>query len=140
MFLSDVTALVPLLREGHFAFAVYTPDRTRRRWPLILAALAEQDVNDWVRADERVCVCGGGFPRLAPTLPATLRWFPLLTVLPRVPPQLSLLSDCCCQLRGIAGPPSSQALWSTTSKGDVMVHEPSAALESTARAHACDLM
>lgn len=55
-------------------------------------------------------------------------------------PQLSLLSDCCCQLRGIAGPPSRQALWSTTSKGDIMVHEPSFTLESPAHTHACDLM
>lgn len=54
--------------------------------------------------------------------------------------QLSLLSDCCCQYRGIAGPPSRQALWSTTSKGDIMVHEPSFTLESTAHTHGCDLM
>uniref|UniRef100_H3D323 Tectonin beta-propeller repeat-containing protein 1 n=1 Tax=Tetraodon nigroviridis TaxID=99883 RepID=H3D323_TETNG len=100
VFLSEVTALVPLLREGHFAFAVYTPERTKQRWPLILAALGEQDTDDW----------------------------------------LSLLSDCCCQLRGIAGPPSRQALWSTTSKGDIMVHEPSFTLESPAHTHACDLM
>lgn len=52
MFLNDVTALVPLLREGHFAFAVYTPERTKQRWPLILAAHAEQDMHDWVTADK----------------------------------------------------------------------------------------
>lgn len=51
VFLSEVTALVPLLREGHFAFAVYTPERTRQRGPLILAAHAEQDMSDWVSAD-----------------------------------------------------------------------------------------
>lgn len=59
-------------------------------------------------------------------------------VVPRL--QLSLLSDCCCEFRGIPGPPSKQALWSTTSKGDVLVHEPSLALESTVHAPACDLM
>lgn len=52
VFVNEVTALVPLLRDGHFAFGVYTPDRTRQRWPLILAAHAEQDVNDWVTADK----------------------------------------------------------------------------------------
>ncbi|XP_029692376.1 tectonin beta-propeller repeat-containing protein 1 isoform X1 [Takifugu rubripes] len=100
VFVNEVTALVPLLRDGHFAFAVYTPERTKQRWPLILTAHAEQDLNHW----------------------------------------LSLLSDCCCEFRGIAGPPSRQALWSTTSKGDIMVHEPSFALESTAHTHGCDLM
>lgn len=54
--------------------------------------------------------------------------------------QLSLLSDCCCESRGISGAPSRQALWSTTSKGDIMVHEPSFTLESTAHTHGCDLM
>lgn len=43
-----MTALVPLLRDGHFAFAVYTPERTKQRRPLILAAHAVQDMNDWV--------------------------------------------------------------------------------------------
>lgn len=54
VFLSEVTALVPLLREGHFAFAVYTPERTKQRWPLILAALGEQDTDDWVRGQNRL--------------------------------------------------------------------------------------
>lgn len=52
VFVNEVTALVPLLRDGHFAFAVYTPERTKERWPLILAAPAEQDVNDWVTVDK----------------------------------------------------------------------------------------
>lgn len=52
VFVNEVTALVPLLRDGHFAFAVYTPERTKQRWPLILAAHAEQDVNDWVTVDK----------------------------------------------------------------------------------------
>lgn len=52
VFVNEVTALVPLLRDGHFAFAVYTPERTKQRWPLILAAHSEQDVNDWVTVDK----------------------------------------------------------------------------------------
>ncbi|XP_075880246.1 tectonin beta-propeller repeat-containing protein 1 [Nelusetta ayraudi] len=100
VFINEVTALVPVLRDGLYAFAVYTVQRTKQRWPLVLAAQTEKDMNDW----------------------------------------LSLLSDCCCECRGITGPPSRQALWSTTSKGDVMVHEPSFSLETTANALASDLM
>ncbi|XP_029013635.1 tectonin beta-propeller repeat-containing protein 1 isoform X2 [Betta splendens] len=100
VFINDVTALVPVLRDVNHAFAVYTAQSTRQRWPLVLAAQTETDMSDW----------------------------------------LSLLSDCCCQCRGIAGSPSTQALWSTTSKGDVMVHEPSFSLEASANTLACDLM
>ncbi|XP_032392305.1 tectonin beta-propeller repeat-containing protein 1 [Etheostoma spectabile] len=100
VFINEVTALVPVLRDCHYAFAVYTTQRTKQRWPLVLAAQTEQDMNDW----------------------------------------LCLLSDCCCECRGITGPPSRQALWSTTSKGDIMVHEPSFSLEAPANTLACDLM
>ncbi|KAL6102846.1 tecpr1 [Pungitius sinensis] len=96
----DVTALVPVSTDCHYAFAVYTTQRTQQRWPLLLAAQTQTDMNDW----------------------------------------LSLLSDCCCECRGISGPPSRQALWSTTSKGDIMVHEPSFSLEAAAHTLACDLM
>ncbi|KAM4597892.1 tectonin beta-propeller repeat-containing protein 1 [Polymixia lowei] len=98
--INEVTALVPVLRDCHYAFAVYTAQRTRQRWPLILAAQTEIDMKEW----------------------------------------LSLLCECCCECRGISGPPSRQALWSTTSKGDVMVHEPSYSLEAPAHALSCDLM
>lgn len=98
--IGEVTALVPQLRDCHHAFAVYTAQRTKERWPLVLAAQTEKDMNDW----------------------------------------LCLLSDCCCECRGIAGPPSRQALWSTTSKGDIMVHEASFSLEAAANTLACDLM
>uniref|UniRef100_A0A4W6DWS0 Tectonin beta-propeller repeat-containing protein 1 n=1 Tax=Lates calcarifer TaxID=8187 RepID=A0A4W6DWS0_LATCA len=100
VFINEVTALVPVLRDCHYAFAVYTAQRTKQRWPLVLAAQTEKDMNDW----------------------------------------LCLLSDCCCECRGITGPPSRQALWSTTSKGDIMVHEPSFSLEAPANTLACDLM
>lgn len=49
MFINEVTALVPVLRHGHYAFAVYTAERTKQRWPLVLAAQTEKDMNDWVR-------------------------------------------------------------------------------------------
>uniref|UniRef100_A0A1A7X5Q0 Tectonin beta-propeller repeat-containing protein 1 n=2 Tax=Iconisemion striatum TaxID=60296 RepID=A0A1A7X5Q0_9TELE len=100
MFISEVTVLVPVQRDCHYTFAVYTPERTRQRWPLVLAAATEKDMSDW----------------------------------------LSLLCDCCCECRGISGAPSKRALWSTTSKGDILVHEPSVSLETPAHALTCDLM
>ncbi|XP_040918041.1 tectonin beta-propeller repeat-containing protein 1 [Toxotes jaculatrix] len=100
VFINEVTALVPVLRDCHYAFAVYTAQRTKQRWPLVLAAQTEKDMNDWI----------------------------------------CLLSDCCCECRGITGPPSRQALWSTTSKGDIMVHEPSFSLEAPVNTLSCDLM
>ncbi|KAJ0057955.1 hypothetical protein NL108_007171, partial [Boleophthalmus pectinirostris] len=100
VFINEITALVPVIRDCYYAFAVYTAQRTKQRWPLVLAAQTEKDLNDW----------------------------------------LTLLSDCCCECRGISGPPSRHALWSTTSKGDIMVHEPSFTLESPATALSCDLM
>lgn len=98
VFINEVTALVPVLRDCHYAFAVYTAQRTKQRWPLVLAAQTEKDMNDW----------------------------------------LCLLSDCCCECRGITGPPSRHALWSTTSKGDIMVHKPSFSLEAPAHTLPCD--
>lgn len=100
VFINEITALVPVLRDCYYAFAVYTAQKTKQRWPLVLAAQTEKDMNDW----------------------------------------LSLLSDCCCECQGIKGPPSRHALWSTTSKGDILVHEPSFTLESPATALSCDVM
>lgn len=53
MFINEVTALVPVLRDGHYAFAVYTVQRTKQRWPLVLAAQTEKDMNDWVTQKHR---------------------------------------------------------------------------------------
>lgn len=49
LFLNEVTALVPVLNETKHSFALYTPEKTRQRWPVRLAAATEQDMNDWVR-------------------------------------------------------------------------------------------
>lgn len=51
VFINEVTALVPVLRDCHYAFAVYTAQRTKQRWPLVLAAQTEKDMNDWVTAE-----------------------------------------------------------------------------------------
>lgn len=48
VFLNEVTALVPVLSEAKHSFAMYTPERTRQRWPVRLAAATEQDMSDWV--------------------------------------------------------------------------------------------
>lgn len=48
MFLNEVTTLVPVLNEDKHSFALYTPERTRQRWPVRLATATEQDMNDWV--------------------------------------------------------------------------------------------
>lgn len=48
IFISEVTVLVPVLRDCPHAFAVYTAQRTRQRWPLVLAAQTQKDMDDWV--------------------------------------------------------------------------------------------
>lgn len=49
----EVTALVPVVMDCHYAFAVYTTQRTKQRWPLILAAQTEKDMNDWVTVAQK---------------------------------------------------------------------------------------
>uniref|UniRef100_A0A673WFA2 Tectonin beta-propeller repeat-containing protein 1 n=1 Tax=Salmo trutta TaxID=8032 RepID=A0A673WFA2_SALTR len=53
---------------------------------------------------------------------------------------LALLSVSCCDSRGIQGPPSKQALWSVTCKGDIFVCEPSPSLEACPNPTPCDQM
>ncbi|XP_066497622.1 tectonin beta-propeller repeat-containing protein 1 isoform X2 [Hoplias malabaricus] len=96
----EVTALVPVLRESLYALAVYTAERTRQRWPILLATESYQDWENW----------------------------------------LSLLSESCCESRALKGPPSKQALWAVTSKGDIMVHDPSPSLEAPAQYLPCERM
>uniref|UniRef100_H3AXP5 Tectonin beta-propeller repeat-containing protein 1 n=1 Tax=Latimeria chalumnae TaxID=7897 RepID=H3AXP5_LATCH len=100
VFLNEVTVLVPVLNDSKHTFAIYTPERTKQRWPIRLAAATEQEMYDW----------------------------------------LSLLSMSCCDSRGIQGPPSSQAIWSVTCKGDIFVSEPSQNLEATPYPMPCDQM
>ncbi|KAG8433064.1 hypothetical protein GDO86_017369 [Hymenochirus boettgeri] len=53
---------------------------------------------------------------------------------------LVLLSMSCCESRKILGPPSNQAIWSVTCKGDIFVSEPTPDLESLTNASSCDQM
>ncbi|XP_074925325.1 tectonin beta-propeller repeat-containing protein 1 isoform X1 [Chelonoidis abingdonii] len=100
VFLNEVTILVEVLNDAKHSFALYTPERTKQRWPIRLAATTEQEMHDW----------------------------------------LALLSMSCCESRRIQGPPSHQAIWSVTCKGDVFVSEPCPELEATSHMMPCDQM
>ncbi|KAI3365576.1 hypothetical protein L3Q82_010660, partial [Scortum barcoo] len=99
-FVNEVTILVPVLNDSKHTFAIYTPERTKQRWPIRLAAATELEMHDW----------------------------------------LALLSMSCCDSRGIQGPPSKQAIWSITCKGDIFVSEPSPGLEAMPYPTPCDQM
>ncbi|XP_051989161.1 tectonin beta-propeller repeat-containing protein 1-like [Xyrauchen texanus] len=91
--IKEVTALVSVFSDALYTMAVYTPERTRQRHPILLSTHSHQDFNTW----------------------------------------LSLLNESCCESRGLGGHLSKQALWAVTSKGDIMVHEPSPSLEAPAQ-------
>ncbi|NXU47091.1 TCPR1 protein, partial [Turnix velox] len=48
VFLNEVTIIVEVLNEAKHSFAVYTPERTKQRWPIRLAAATEQEMQDWL--------------------------------------------------------------------------------------------
>ncbi|XP_048407560.1 tectonin beta-propeller repeat-containing protein 1 isoform X1 [Stegostoma tigrinum] len=90
VFSNEITILVPMASETKHSFAIYTPDRTKQRWPIRLATTTEQEMYDW----------------------------------------LAVLSLACCDSRDLHGPPSNQALWSVTCKGDIFISEPTPNLEA----------
>ncbi|KAL7979240.1 hypothetical protein Chor_015264, partial [Crotalus horridus] len=100
MFLNEVTILVEILNEAKHSFALYTPEKTKQRWPIRLAASTEQEMRHW----------------------------------------LALLNMSCCEGRQLQGPPSHEAIWSLTCKGDIFVSEPSPDLEALAHPMPCDQM
>ncbi|XP_034049562.1 tectonin beta-propeller repeat-containing protein 1 [Thalassophryne amazonica] len=99
-FINEVTILVPVLNDSKHTFAIYTPERTKQRCPIRLAAATELEMHDW----------------------------------------LALLSVSCCDSRGVHGPPSNQAIWSITCKGDIFISEPSPDLEAVPYPTPCDQM
>ncbi|XP_077595606.1 tectonin beta-propeller repeat-containing protein 1 [Stigmatopora nigra] len=99
-FINEVTILVPVLNDAKHTFAIYTPERIQKRWPIRVAAATEQEMHDW----------------------------------------LALLSVSCCDSRGLQGPPSKQAIWSITCKGDIFVSEPTPDLEMMPYPTPCDQM
>lgn len=44
----EVTALVPVQWESMYALAIYTAERTRQRWPILLTTESQQDMESWV--------------------------------------------------------------------------------------------
>uniref|UniRef100_A0A8C5X475 Tectonin beta-propeller repeat-containing protein 1 n=1 Tax=Malurus cyaneus samueli TaxID=2593467 RepID=A0A8C5X475_9PASS len=48
VFLNEVTIIVEVLNEAKHSFALYTPERTKQRWPIRLAAATEQEMHDWL--------------------------------------------------------------------------------------------
>ncbi|XP_037546678.1 tectonin beta-propeller repeat-containing protein 1 isoform X1 [Nematolebias whitei] len=47
-FVNEVTILVPVLNDSKHTFAIYTPERTKQRWPIRLAAATELEMHDWL--------------------------------------------------------------------------------------------
>lgn len=130
-FINEVTILVPVLSSDFkHTFAIYTPERTKQRWPIRLATATELEMHDWVckeglypSSKGKHLQCSSSF---FISLPVNLK--------------LALLSVSCCDSRGIQGPPSKQAIWSITCKGDIFVSEPSPALEAVPYPTPCDQM
>lgn len=50
-FVNELTILVPVLNESKHTFAIYTPERTKQRFPIRLAAATELEMHDWVCMD-----------------------------------------------------------------------------------------
>lgn len=46
--ISEVTALVPVHWESMYALAIYTAERIRQRWPILLSTESQQDMEIWV--------------------------------------------------------------------------------------------
>ncbi|GLD62727.1 tectonin beta-propeller repeat-containing protein 1, partial [Lates japonicus] len=47
-FINEVTILVPVINDSKHTFAIYTPERTKQRWPIRLAAATELEMHDWL--------------------------------------------------------------------------------------------
>ncbi|RXM32905.1 Tectonin beta-propeller repeat-containing protein 1 [Acipenser ruthenus] len=47
-FINEITVLVPVLNDTKHTFAIYTPERTKQRWPIRLTAATEQEMHDWL--------------------------------------------------------------------------------------------
>ncbi|XP_061425930.1 LOW QUALITY PROTEIN: tectonin beta-propeller repeat-containing protein 1 [Lethenteron reissneri] len=63
IFISEITALVPVLDTNRHTFAVYTAERTESRAPIRLAAATEQDMHDWLAVLNTACCEARGLSR-----------------------------------------------------------------------------
>ncbi|XP_067859593.1 tectonin beta-propeller repeat-containing protein 1 [Heptranchias perlo] len=55
IFLNEVTILVPIANETKHSFAIYTPERTKQRWPIRLVTATEQEMLDWLAILSLAC-------------------------------------------------------------------------------------
>ncbi|XP_030067827.1 tectonin beta-propeller repeat-containing protein 1 isoform X2 [Microcaecilia unicolor] len=55
VFLNEVTVLVEVLNDTKHSFAVYTPEKTKQRWPIRIAASTEQEMHDWLALLSTAC-------------------------------------------------------------------------------------
>nr|XP_002661342.3 tectonin beta-propeller repeat-containing protein 1 [Danio rerio] len=55
--IKEVTALVPMFRDSLYTVAVYTPERTKQRKPILLATPSQQDFSSWLCVLNASC-CG----------------------------------------------------------------------------------
>uniref|UniRef100_A0A8C2QA54 Tectonin beta-propeller repeat containing 1b n=1 Tax=Cyprinus carpio TaxID=7962 RepID=A0A8C2QA54_CYPCA len=58
--IKEVTALVPVFRDSLYTMAVYTPERTKQRCPILLATPSQQDFNTWVSLLNESCCASRG--------------------------------------------------------------------------------
>uniref|UniRef100_A0A9J8AJG4 Tectonin beta-propeller repeat containing 1 n=1 Tax=Cyprinus carpio carpio TaxID=630221 RepID=A0A9J8AJG4_CYPCA len=58
--IKEVTALVPVFRDSLYTLAVYTPERTKQRCPILLATPSQQDFNTWLSLLNESCCASRG--------------------------------------------------------------------------------
>uniref|UniRef100_A0A8C2JFV8 Tectonin beta-propeller repeat containing 1b n=1 Tax=Cyprinus carpio TaxID=7962 RepID=A0A8C2JFV8_CYPCA len=58
--IKEVTALVPVFRDSLYTMAVYTPERTKQRCPILLATPSQQDFNTWLSLLNESCCASRG--------------------------------------------------------------------------------
>ncbi|XP_016389238.1 tectonin beta-propeller repeat-containing protein 1-like [Sinocyclocheilus rhinocerous] len=58
--IKEVTALVPVFRDSLYTMAVYTPERTKQRRPILLATPSQQDFNTWLSLLNESCCASRG--------------------------------------------------------------------------------
>ncbi|KAK2915914.1 hypothetical protein Q8A67_000288 [Cirrhinus molitorella] len=58
--IKEVTALVPVFRDSLYTVAVYTPERTKQRRPILLATPSQEDFNTWLSLLNESCCASRG--------------------------------------------------------------------------------
>ncbi|XP_051994993.1 LOW QUALITY PROTEIN: tectonin beta-propeller repeat-containing protein 1-like [Xyrauchen texanus] len=53
--IKELTALVPVFRDALYTMALYTPEKTRQRHPILLATHSQQDFNTWLSLLNESC-------------------------------------------------------------------------------------